>query len=646
MSLRSPLFGAASVLSGVVVMLAAAPGAFGDDTGRISGRVLGGPEGVALADARVQLDYFDPGLGAWRQFSALRTDADARYRFAELAEGRYRVCADSSDGVGPSTPVPRYLPRCWRTAPNADAADEIVLAPGTVVGGVSIRLRARGLIRGQVTDPAADPVTGGYAQTYWREAGHWVNGPYGLFDGDGRYELRLDGGRVYHVCFQPWDGEQLAVQCWQGAPSLPSSAGIRGVKPNRAVDGIDAQLDVGAGISGLIRGYPTGTQGSVEILAYRYDAGEWWAAGWNVVEPWTSPNPFEIASLPAGTYRVCFASQDFEFFPVFAGECVGGPTAATGSDIEVTAGETTAGADVDLGSASTITGRVAGISAPVPVQLLTASGEPIFERLTAANGTYGFSGLPNGSYKVAFNRKPAETRLAARFYRSKPEQAGVAGATPVELGEGELISGISSPLVTGGSITGRVVDRDGLSVPGCEVRADTPDGALVTREGETNAGGGFDVGGLSTGAYRLRISGGSCGIGRDDLYFDAGSPSQLTADPALADPVHAVLGQATAVSGDLVITQLRNLEAPSIGGTPRVGRRLSADAGSWSPPDVTFAYRWYAHGALLAGATRPWYRPSIDQVGSRIRVQVTASKTGYPAASRTSAPTAPIASGP
>ncbi len=329
-------------------------------------------------------------------------------------------------------------------------------------------------------------------------------GPWGSFDEEGGYELRLDNQRLHHVCFHPWDGAQVALQCWNEAPSLPSSTGIRGVRPNTTVDGIDAQLDPAARIEGLISGYPTGTQGTISITAFRKDDGEWWGAGWNLVEPWTSPAQFEIDSLPAGTYRVCFSSQDFEFYPVFADECVGGtPTLETGTDLEVIAGDTTSGADVDLGSASTIDGRVAGIDAPVPVQLLTASGEPIFHRLTLADGTYGFSGLPDGSYKLAFNRVPGETRLAARFYRNKSEHAGVGNATTVELGNGVLASGISSILVPGGSITGRVVDPAGAGVPGCQVRAHTPDGALVTRWSETDGGGLFDVGGLTTGSYRL-----------------------------------------------------------------------------------------------------------------------------------------------
>ena len=590
---------------GIAGLLVAAPSAPADEGGRIAGRVLGGLDSAELADAHVQLSRFDAGTGNWQQLSSTWTDTAGRYRFAGLAAGRYKLCADSTAGSGVTNSNALYLPRCWRAAPTVDSADEIVLDPGSVVSGVTIRLQARGRIRGQITDPAGDPVTGGYAQAYLNESGRWVPGPWAIFDDQGDYELRVDGGRVYHVCFQPWDDEQLAVQCWNKTPSLPSSTGIRGVPPNRTVDGIDAQLAPGARIDGLIRGYPVGTQGSIEILAYRRDGGEWWAAGWSLVEPWTSPTPFEIASLPAGSYRVCFSSQDFEFFEVFAHECVGGtPTLETGTAIEAVAGETTSGADVELGSAGTIRGRVRGIDAPVPVQLLTASGEPIFERLTAADGTYGFGGLPNGAYKIAFNRVPGDTRLAARFYRNKPEQAGIGNASAVELGDGALVTGVSSALVSGGSITGRVVDRAGAGVPGCQVRGYTLDGGLVTRWSETDGSGSFDVGGLTTGSYRLLVSGGTCGIGSADLHYDAGAPSRLTRNASLADPLAVVLGHATAVSGDLVITQLRNLTPPSIAGTASVGEPLSADPGTWSPADLTFSYRWYADGVEVPGRNR------------------------------------------
>ena len=390
-----------------------------------------------------------------------------------------RVSADTQSGFFLSL---RYL--CIGVA-SALAGSVALLAavPGVVTAGESraglssdlSRVAAQGLIRGRVTDPDGDPMTQGYARAYWKDPNGWVHGPWASFDEDGDYELQVDVGRAYYVCFHPFDGVGLAMECWDDTPSLPISTRIRGVNASTAVEGIDAELDPGARIEGLIDEYPVGTQGEVSITAYRRDGGEWWGVGWNLVAPWTSPTPYEIWSLPAGNYRVCFNSENYEFFPVFANECVGGsPTPETGTDVEVLAGETTSGADVEIGQASTIRGRVSGISAPVPVQLLTESGDPIFSRLTQANGSYGFSGLPNGSYKLAFNRVPGETDLAARFYRNKPEHAGIGNASVVELGNGELASGNSSTLNLGGSITGRVVDRDGTGVPGCQMRAYTP----------------------------------------------------------------------------------------------------------------------------------------------------------------------------
>jgi len=503
---------------------------------------------------------------------------------------------------------------------------------------------ARGKIRGHVTGPGGDPAQG-YARAYWRESGQWAWGDWDYIDEDGNYELRVDDKPAHHVCFHPSDVDQLASECWDDADSLTSSTAIQGARPNQIVEGIDAQLGPGARIEGSITGYPTGTQGYIAIAAYRNDGDGWWAVGFNDVEAYTSPVPYEINSLPAGTYRICFTSQDFEFFPVFADECVGGgPTPSTGVDIEVSEGETTSNADVDLGAAGTIRGRVSGISAPVPVELLTDSGEHIFTRLTHANGSFGFAGLPDGSYKLAFNRAPGETRLAARFYKNKPEHAGIGSASVIELGEGELASGNSSTLYPGGSITGRVVGRDGMGISDCRVRGYTPNGSLVTRWSDTDEDGRFDIGGLTRGSYYLAINSGSCGISNADLFFDAGAPSRLTENASLADPLAVALGVPTAVAGDLEITQLRNLVPPSISGTARVGQPMTADPGTWSPSGVNFSYRWYADGVLLAGENGPTFTPGIDQLGTRIRVRVIASLAGYTTKGRTSPSTERVTS--
>ena len=166
-----------SLLVSVVGLLVAAAPVLADDQGRIGGRILAAPDGAVLADTQVDLHRFESGTGTWQRFSATWTDTDGRYRFPDLAAGRYRVCARSDAGIGPENPERLYLPRCWRAAPTVDSADEIALDPDTVVGGVTIRLLPRARIRGHVTDPAGDPVTEGYAQTWWKEAGRWAPGP-------------------------------------------------------------------------------------------------------------------------------------------------------------------------------------------------------------------------------------------------------------------------------------------------------------------------------------------------------------------------------------------------------------------------------------------------------------------------------------
>ena len=127
-----------------------------------------------LADARVELHRFEPGTGSWQSQAVIRTDADGRYRFTGLTAGRYRVCAQSDEGIGSPNPERLYLPRCWRAAPTVDSADEIVLDPASMAASASIRLPRRGQVRGHVTDPEGAPVTGGYAQAFWDESGRWV----------------------------------------------------------------------------------------------------------------------------------------------------------------------------------------------------------------------------------------------------------------------------------------------------------------------------------------------------------------------------------------------------------------------------------------------------------------------------------------
>jgi hypothetical protein len=77
---------------------------------------------------------------------------------------------------------------------------------------------------------------------------------------------------------------------------------------------------------------------------------------------------------------------------------------------------------------------------------------------------------------------------------------------------------------------------------------------------------------------------------------------------------------------------------PTLSGTPTVGQKLTATAGSWSP-SPGFTYVWKRDGAAIAGATMSTYRLAGEDEGAKITVEVTGSRSGYSPTTMTSAET-------
>jgi len=84
---------------------------------------------------------------------------------------------------------------------------------------------------------------------------------------------------------------------------------------------------------------------------------------------------------------------------------------------------------------------------------------------------------------------------------------------------------------------------------------------------------------------------------------------------------------------------------PTITGTAKVGKTLTAHPGTWGPGSVALAYQWLRGSQPIAGATGASYTAVAADQGARLRVTVTGSRTGYTTASRTSAATATVALG-
>jgi hypothetical protein len=165
-----------------------------------------------------------------------------------------------------------------------------------------------------------------------------------------------------------------------------------------------------------------------------------------------------------------------------------------------------------------------------------------------------------------------------------------------------------------------------------------------------------DGGSVTVGAPR------SLGLGDDSLEFPIkmhDSELDLTLAFAyirvdrvvdslfIASPRSLGLFAAAKTLGRLMVTRTRselapkNTSLPTITGTPQVGQVLTASAGTWGGTP-RFAYQWLRCGATgpcspIAGATAATYTPTDADVGSTLRVAVTAtnpqgSKTAQSAA--------------
>jgi len=80
-----------------------------------------------------------------------------------------------------------------------------------------------------------------------------------------------------------------------------------------------------------------------------------------------------------------------------------------------------------------------------------------------------------------------------------------------------------------------------------------------------------------------------------------------------------------------------NVTAPTITGTPQVGKKLTATPGEWDTEGLTYSYQWQADGVDIAKATTKNYTVKKADQGKTLTVVVTAAKEGVPPGTATSA---------
>ncbi|NHC23899.1 M1 family metallopeptidase [Nocardioides sp. IC4_145] len=198
---------------------------------------------------------------------------------------------------------------------------------------------------------------------------------------------------------------------------------------------------------------------------------------------------------------------------------------------------------------------------------------------------------------------------------------------------------------SGSQSTSAVSEPVGPVAPGRLVRTPTPvveGSARFTRTLNALAGswddgvelsyqwlvGGEPVPGATTVVFAPRVE----DIGKAVAVRVTGEKDGYTTEARVSDATQPV------APGTLALTPVPAVD----GGTPRFGRTLTADPGTWDR-GVTLSYQWLSGGRPVPGATKPSYVLRAADVGRRVSVVVTGRQLGYRTESRRSRPTVPVA---
>jgi|GEM_PF-3110397 len=261
-----------------------------------------------------------------------------------------------------------------------------------------------------------------------------------------------------------WRGEHtIEARADDYAPSVLKDAAA-------GTAGNDFTLYIGGTVSGTVRFADTGeTAPGVEVFAIN-NAG--------IEAKWTRTNE-------EGKYSLERLSRDIEHTITVQTEPY---VAVEKRTVTLKDGQTVSGVDLEVSHGASISGTVTALDTgePIPGMLVVLGGWPIVRWMdSGADGTYKFSALPAGKYRI-------DCRFAPRSGWVEPSRREVSVA------HDEHIGGIDFALVRGASISGRITDEALQGISGAEVDAESDDAWNNTTSDEK---GRYRVNGLKRSSW-------------------------------------------------------------------------------------------------------------------------------------------------
>ena len=429
-------------------------------------------------------------------FGIASTGRNGAYRVIGLTGGEYQLF---------------FSPGCNNNGNYTSATLTAHTTAGRQTSHVNAVLQVGATISGAISNSASSPVSGMCIEVASNDTG---SANIGL-DNDGTYVINQLSAGTYQVGFTGGCGNSgnYAPNWYDNQPSESTAEPIT-LATGATDDEVDAVLQPGATITGKVTstaGHPLADVCVSVSVASQAVLGPVSQAQTN------RRGIYKISDLAPGQYLVNFGCglegrYAGEWFP-------GAPDPAAAEQVSAPAGAT-AGINAVLplgGSISgTVTGKAGhrlpgvcvfavntkGTSALGGATALLATINASDLTLTGSRGTYQMSGLAAGRYQVWFEPCTGSSRYAEQWFRGK---SSAQAATAVTVRAGRATAAIDGRLVTGGTISGHVVNAAGKPLRNiCIVAAAGSTGPIG--EAVTGKTGSYTVPALASGRYTVEFS--------------------------------------------------------------------------------------------------------------------------------------------
>jgi hypothetical protein len=547
-------------------------GTLGAITGRVTDPTGHPVEGVNVA-ANTNGDR-DP-----RYHDPVATGADGTYALGGLpASDNYLVCFSPALSRGSTSPN-GDLDGCFEGSDTG----RVVVQAGQVTAHINQRLVPGGAITGTVTDTAGHPLGNVDVDV----SASLPTGARTATDGTYRVNRLEPGG--YTVCFGQSDTPITGGTSTTGYVGACDHADIPNAGDTAVVD---IQLVAGGEISGRVTDADGNPISGVKI-ALMTAGSSLNVAGYG---PTAADGSYDIKSLEAGTYRLCFVAEEasggrsttgylgqcYAGFPLPFGPGLSKPV--QGTNIVVEPGRADTGIDASLADGGAIRGTVTGLDGqPRPgVTVLVRQSPYLYGNVsTAADGTYQVTGLRADTYSVCFFPQlgdqvpPPSGLLNQCFDNAKPS---LDQNVPVTLGQ--FTDHIDAHLNAGGQISGRVTDTAGSPLAGVKVHVL---GGAFSGDVRTAPDGTYTVRYVYPGTAQLCFSaqgatgGGSATGYLDECYDNVAPDGTPTAIPVTAGQTTTGIDAALLPAGSIIATA-----------TDQAGHPLAGITASYKLPDAPY----------------------------------------------------------